>query len=277
MRDVAGEPGALPLLSHALAETYERREGPVLTAAGYRTVGGVQGAVARAADQVVDALPPEGLKAARELFLRLVIPTDTGDPIRQRVPHADLAVDAATASVLDALVASRLVITDQGTVEVAHEAVCRAWPRLHDWLDEDRDGIRIHQHLSRSAQEWEHSGREPSELYRNPRLAAALEWAAGDVELNPTELAFLDASAAQRDADEHAARDQLRRQQRTNRRLRGALAGVGVLLVLALIAGLVALRQRNRADSQSQRADADGAAERGGSGAPPASPPSPAS
>ena len=97
VRDVAGEPGALPLLSHALAETYERREGPVLTTAGYRAVGGVQGAVARAADEVVDSLPPEGRKAARDLFLRLVIPTETSDPIRQRVPRADLAVDPTTA------------------------------------------------------------------------------------------------------------------------------------------------------------------------------------
>ena len=147
VRDVAGEPGALPLLSHALAETYERREGPVLTTAGYRAVGGVQGAVARAADEVVDSLPPEGRKAARDLFMRLVIPTETSDPIRQRVPRADLAVDATTAGVLDALVASRLVIADQDTVEVAHEAVCRAWPRLRAWLDEDRDGLRLHRHL----------------------------------------------------------------------------------------------------------------------------------
>jgi hypothetical protein len=128
VRDVAGEPGALPLLSHALAETYERRDGPVLTASSYRAVGGVQGAVARAADEVVDSLPPEGVKAARDLFLRLVIPTNMSDPIRQRVPRVELAADATTTAVLDALVASRLVIADQDTVEVAHEAVCRAWP-----------------------------------------------------------------------------------------------------------------------------------------------------
>ena len=64
VRDVAGEPGALPLLSHALAETYERREGPVLTTAGYRAVGGVQGAVARAADEV-DRLAVAGRAARR--------------------------------------------------------------------------------------------------------------------------------------------------------------------------------------------------------------------
>jgi WD40 repeat protein/DNA-binding SARP family transcriptional activator len=263
VRDVLGEPGALPLLSHALAETFEQREGPVLTVAGYRTAGGVQGAVARAADTVVDSLPPAGRRVAKDLFLRLVTATDLTEPVRQRIPRAALADDPNTEAVLDALVRTRLVIADAGTVQVAHEAVCRAWPRLRDWLDEDRDGIRIHQHLTRAAQDWEQSGREPSELYRGARLAASLEWAAGGSDLNPTEHAFLDASAAQRDADTRAAQDQLRQQQRTNRHLRGALAGVGVVLVLALVAGLIAWRQRDRADaqadlaqSQADRADA---------------------
>jgi DNA-binding SARP family transcriptional activator/WD40 repeat protein len=249
--DVAGQPGALPLLSHALAETYERREGPVLTTAGYRAVGGVQGAVARAADEVIDSLPPDGRRVARDLFLRLVTAPETSDPVRQRIPRAALTADPATEAVLDALVRTRLVIADAETVEVAHEAVCRAWPRLRDWIDEDRDGIRTHQHLTRSAQDWEQSARESSELYRGARLAAALEWAGGGIELNPSERDFLDASATQRDAEERAAHDQLRRQQRVNRRLRTALAGVGVVLVLALVAGVVAWRQRDRADAQA--------------------------
>ena len=168
VRDVAGEPGALPLLSHALAETYERREGPVLTTGGYRAVGGVQGAVARAADEVIDGLPPAGRRAARDLFLRLVSVTETSDPVRQRVPRAALAGDPTSEAVLDALVGARLVIADQDSVEIAHEAVCRAWPRLRAWLDEDRDGHRLHRHLALAAQEWEQSMRDPSELYRGP-------------------------------------------------------------------------------------------------------------
>ena len=224
VRDVAGEPGALPLLSHALAETYERREGPVLTTAGYRAVGGVHGAVARAADEVVDSLPPEGRKAARDLFMRLVIPTEISDPIRQRVPRADLAIDPTTAGVLDALVASRLVIADQDTVEVAHEAVCRAWPRLRAWLDEDRDGLRLHRHLAQASREWEQSGRDPSELYRGPRLVAALDWTRrDDIDLNESERAFLAASTPAEMPSNSTARRRIRR-------LRAALVGVAVLL-----------------------------------------------
>ena len=46
IRDVAGEPGSLPLLSHALYETWLRREHRTLTVAGYRACGGVRGAIA---------------------------------------------------------------------------------------------------------------------------------------------------------------------------------------------------------------------------------------
>ncbi|HEX5997296.1 MAG TPA: BTAD domain-containing putative transcriptional regulator, partial [Jiangellales bacterium] len=250
IRDVAGQPGALPLLSHALAETFERREGPVLTAAGYAAVGGVHGAVARAADQVVDSLPPAGRKAAREVFLRLVIPTDAGEPMRQRVPRAALAVDPTIEQVLDALVQSRLVIADEETVEVAHEAVCRAWPRLRAWLDEDRDGLRIHQHLAQSAREWNHTARDPSELYRGARLVAATDWAAReDGVLNHLERAFLAASSARRHEEQHETRRRIRR-------LRAAVGGVGLLLVLALVAGLLAVQGDRNASRQRDAARA---------------------
>jgi WD40 repeat protein len=250
VRDVAGQPGALPLLSHALTETYGRREGPVLTTAGYRAVGGVQGAVARAADAVIDSLPPAGRRAARDLFLRLVTVTETSDPVRQRVPRATLTEDPTTEAVLDALVGSRLVIADHYTVEIAHEAVCRAWPRLRAWLDEDRDGHRLHRHLALAAGEWEQSGRDPSELYRGPRLATALDWAArDDPPLNVAERAFLSASTERRDAEQHEARRRIRR-------LRAALVAVAVLLVLAVTAGLLAVRSDQAARDQRDTAQA---------------------
>ena len=251
VRDVAGQPGALPLLSHALVETYERREGSVLTTAGYRAVGGVHGAVARAADSVVDSMGPDGRRAARDLFLRLVTVTEASDPVRQRVPRAALASDPTSEAVLDALVGSRLVIADQDTVEIAHEAVCRAWPRLQAWLDEDRDGHRLHRHLALAAQEWDRAGRDPGELYRGPRLVTALDWAAKDNNvLNESERAFLTASTARRDAEHHEAR-------RRVQRLRAALAGVGLLLVAALVAGMLAVRSDREARDQRDTAQLD--------------------
>ena len=87
----------------------------------------------------------------------------------------------------------RLVTIGEGEVEVAHEALLREWPRLRRWLEQDTDGRRLHQHLRAAAREWDAGGRDPGELYRGARLAAAVEWsAAHEPELNASERAFLD-------------------------------------------------------------------------------------
>ena len=85
VRDCEGEPGALPLLSHALAETWRRRDGHVLTVEGYRATGGIRGAVARSADRLYDSLPAEQRAELRGVLLRLVAPSPDGDPVRSRV------------------------------------------------------------------------------------------------------------------------------------------------------------------------------------------------
>src|SRR5262249_57971463 len=102
--------------------------------------------------------------------------------------------DESVARVLAALVEQRLLVADDGTVELVHEALLERWPRLAEWLEEDAQGRRLHRHLTRAASEWEARGRDPSELYRGARLAAMLEWAdaAGDdAGLNRLERKFL--------------------------------------------------------------------------------------
>ena len=66
-----GGPGSLPLVSHALLETWNRRRGGVLTLAAYNAAGGVHGAIARTAQRVYEGLDPNGQRVARRLFLRL--------------------------------------------------------------------------------------------------------------------------------------------------------------------------------------------------------------
>ena len=251
----SGEPGALPLLSHALAETFEQREGPVLTVAGYGAVGGVRGAVARAADAVVDSLPRPGRRAAKDLFLRLVTATDLTEPVRQRVPRTALAADPATEAVLDALVRTRLVISDQDTVEVAHEAVCRAWPRLRDWLDEDRDSLRIDQHLHPCRRVGPVRPPTRRALPRRPPVPPSTG-PPRDTDLNAFEQAFLDASVAHRDAAEQDVLIRVRRQAVVNRRLRTLLVAVGCGVLAALVAGVFAWRQTDRARQAEATADA---------------------
>ena len=70
-RDVGGEPGALPLLSHALLEMWSRREGRTLTIEGYRAGGGVAAAIGRTAEAVYEGFTPREQEIARRVFLRL--------------------------------------------------------------------------------------------------------------------------------------------------------------------------------------------------------------
>jgi len=254
LRDVAAEPGALPLLSHALRATWERRDGRTLTVEGYRASGGVGSAIARTADAVLDALPEAQQQLTRSVFLRM---TELGDDIqdtRRRVSIEELVPDGAheetVHALLERLAEARLVMLDESSAEVAHEALIREWPRLRGWLDEDRAGIRLHRQLSQAARLWDKGGREPTDVYRGARLAGAVELAqSGRVELNVGERAFLDASVAEVD---HERRAQLR----SNRRLRALLAASVLLLMIAVAAGALGLIQRNHARSAESAAKA---------------------
>jgi WD40 repeat protein/class 3 adenylate cyclase len=234
--DVAGEPGALPLLSHALLETFARRRGAELTLSGYAASGGVAGAIAQTADMVFQQLTQEQQGIARSIFLRLTELGEEGtQDTRRRAPPSELvrrAEDApAVETVVKTLADARLITTGEDTVEVAHEALIREWPALRGWLEEDREGLRTHRHLTETAQEWERLDREPGELYRGARLATASEWEEQHADLlNPLEREFL--AASQR----LAWSQEMERQRRRQRTIVGLAAALAITLVLALLA-----------------------------------------
>jgi WD40 repeat protein/DNA-binding SARP family transcriptional activator len=257
VRDVEGEPGALPLLSHALHRTWELREGRTLTVAGYRQTGGIREAVAQSAETVYEQVAAEDRPVLRDLMLRLVAPAGDGEPMRSRVPRRLLAADPQHDDLIERLVGARLVTSDDGVVELAHEALARAWPRLRGWLDDDVEGQRILRHLTASADSWDAMGRPDSELYRGVRLGEALEWRRRTgPDLTPVETAFLDSAAQAQEASQQHDRQQVRRQVRINRRLRVMLAGVAVLSVVAAGAGVEAVRSAREADRSAAAADA---------------------
>ncbi len=246
--EVEGQPGALPHLSHALRQTWERREGGVLTLDGYRATGGIRDAVARSAERVYEELSVGERPMLRDAMLRLVSPGPAGEPVRTRIPRRLLTADPQHDQVLERLVAARLVTSGDEVVELAHEALAQSWPRLQGWLDEDTEGLRILRHLSVAADTWEAMGRPDDELYRGTRLTRALEWQARSApDLAPAEAEFLAAGDRRARQEEQSAIAQATYHARVNRRLRGLLVGAALLLVLALVAGVLAMRQADRA------------------------------
>ena len=131
--DVEGRPGALPLLSTALLELWQHRDGRQLRMSAYEQAGGVQGAVARIAERAYERLEPERRAAARRVLLRLA---GDGD-VRRRVPLDELGDDG---EVLAVLADERLVTLGEDEVEVAHEALLREWPRLRELARRGRAG-----------------------------------------------------------------------------------------------------------------------------------------
>lgn len=211
------EPGALPLLEHALLETWQRRSGKTLTLEGYAAAGGVQGAIAQTAESVFHRLDPGQQILARRIFMRLTELGEGTQDTRRRATLLELTPDPAllpqVESLLKELADARLITLAEGTVEVAHEALIREWPALRTWLSEDREGLRLHRRLTESAQEWGRMNRDPGELYRGARLAQSLEWKAQpghQDELNTLEGEFLAASQAyaEQEAQEREAQRQ---------------------------------------------------------------------
>ncbi|NNN37034.1 WD40 repeat domain-containing protein [Streptomyces sp. S3(2020)] len=259
--DVAGEPGGLPLMAHALREVWRRRTGKTLTLAAYEAVGGVQGAVAHTAESVFTACTPAEALAVRALLLRLVNPGDGTEDTRRPLDRTELDADAdtATARVLEHLVGARLLTVDGDTVELAHEALITAWPRLHGWVDEDRDRLRLHRGLTEAACVWAELGRDAGALYRGVRLTEAREVfgegerRARQGELSRLERDFLAASVAAHEQSRRAGT-------RAARRLRALTGGLAVLLCLTVVAGATAWRQSDVSARQRDEAEARRAA-----------------
>ncbi|GGM41477.1 hypothetical protein GCM10012275_10600 [Longimycelium tulufanense] len=240
--EAAGRPGVLPLLSHALRETWARRRGTALTLTGYQATGGIPHALALTAERAYQDLTEHQREIARSLFLRAVAPGEGTEDTKRRIGLDELDTeDPDTAAVVEALAATRLLTVDTDTVELSHEALITSWPRLRRWVETNREGLRVHRRLTEAAQSWAATGQDAALLHRGSRLAAAQEWARD----NPTavtalERAFLDAS---RDVEQQRGR---------RRRL---LTVLGVLLVLLAVAtSVVAVHQRRMVEAQHRQA-----------------------
>ncbi|MGH3722089.1 MAG: helix-turn-helix domain-containing protein [Pseudonocardiaceae bacterium] len=246
--DAAGyDPGALPLLAHALRATWRGREGRTLTVAAYRRTGGIRRALDTTAENAYTQLGPAERRLARQVLLRLVSVSDQGGAgdTRRRCPRVRLveALPGSVDRVVEVFGRARLLTFDTTSVEITHEALLRAWPRLRRWIDTDRAGNLIRQELDAAATVWDREGRDPAGLYRGNRLEAARTWAASrssEGDLSPAASAFLTASTRQ----EHSAA----------RLRRTVLVVLSVLALVASGAAAVALHQTTAAHQERDTA-----------------------
>jgi WD40 repeat protein/energy-coupling factor transporter ATP-binding protein EcfA2 len=244
--DATGQPAVLPLLSHALLETWKRRYGTTLTLAAYEAAGGIQHALTRSAEATYNSLDLDQQRLARQLFQRLTALGDDTEDTKRRIRRDELDHDdPETATVLNTLAQARLITLDRDSVQLAHEALIRHWPRLRDWLAEDRDGLRIHRQLTDAAHTWQTLDRDPCALYRGTRLVRTKEWANASPPPNLTsrEREFLDTSLASQAAEQAMA-------QRRSRRLRQLVTLLTVLLLLTTSATVFAIRAQRMSAQQ---------------------------
>lgn len=267
VRDFSDQPGSLPLLQYALTVLFEKREGNLVTKDAYQSIGGVRGALGRQAEEVFAGLNNAGQNTARQLFLRLIALGEGIEDTRRRVLRSELesitkykhnenrSDTKEIETVVDAFGKSRLLTFDRDprtrapTVEIAHEALLRAWNRLRAWLAESREDLRIQRQLNLAAKEWVNARQDPSFLATGARLARFESLAAeSDLTFNDEERTYLNASIAERERRESERAAQQRRVLGLQRGLIGALI---VFLIVAVGLSIFAFAQRDEARTQA--------------------------
>ncbi len=244
--DVGNQPSALPLFQYALTELFDRRADDRLTAANYRAMGGVEGALSRRATDVYESFDADHQEVMRQLFLRLVTVGEHDEASRRRVPGSEITsldVDAvALHDVIDELGTHRLVsfdsdrLTGSPTIEVAHEALLEEWPTLNEWIEESRQDLLRHASLRVALSEWQLSDRHDDHLLDPKRLKPFDAWRhTTAIALNSGEVEFLAASRGQAEAVERAQELQRTQDRRSRRRLQS------IAVVLAASLGVAAL------------------------------------
>ncbi|WP_370943697.1 helix-turn-helix domain-containing protein [Amycolatopsis sp. cg5] len=250
--DATGQPGMLPLLSHALLETWKRRRGNALILSGYESTGGIERAVAQTSEHVFTTLSPAQQQVTRQIFLRLTALGEGTEDTKRRLSRDELDDDPDIDVALGKLADARLITLDEHGIDIAHEALIRSWPRLREWLTEDREALRVHRRLTEATEAWEALDHDSGSLYRGTRLAIAQDWVTThEGVLSKKERRFLDDSSAAETAERVATR-------KRTRRLRQLVALLAVLLLVAAGASAFAVNtsqtateERNTALSQN--------------------------
>ncbi|HTR50565.1 MAG TPA: protein kinase [Kofleriaceae bacterium] len=242
---LAATSGALPLLQFTASRLwdYRDRQRRVLTAASYSAMGGVAGALATHADEVLAAFSSPDQKIVRAIFQRLVTPERTRAVVETEELR-ELARDVDR--IVGRLVEERLLVVHtrgeaEGSVELVHESLIGSWPTLQRWLDEDHDDAAYVAQIRAAAKQWDQKGRPAGLLWRGEAMTEARLWRSRfHGELPAREREFLDAVFA---LDRRASRIR-----------RGIVIGTIALLTAIIVAGGVTLVQIQKAEHEAETA-----------------------
>jgi len=268
--DVQGEPGAMPLLQHALLEMWKRRHGRWLRCSEYQAIGGVNMAIAQTADDFYNTLSPPEQDQVKNIFIRLTrldenaLEGEKRRDTRRRVWLDELVPAggdlASTKQLVQQLAGegARLVVTsvdessDREEVEVAHEALIRYWPRLLKWLDENRINLQLRETIRQAALDWEKEQKDENYLvHRGGRLEDAQVLAKHTSFLNQLEADYVTACMELRQ------RQQKEKEARRRREIRiawGVACGSVVGLIVTASLGFMALSEKHQAEKTKAEA-----------------------
>ncbi|MEW6733195.1 MAG: protein kinase [Acidobacteriota bacterium] len=241
VKEIADQPGALPLLAFTVARLWEFRDRHFkkLLRQTYQAMGGVGGALAQHAEATLMSMTQQEQSVVRETFRQLI----TSEGTRAFLPLDELTVTLGNRMVVEKLISARLLVVSEGEqgrerIEIAHEALITAWPRLIKWRQEDRESVRLRDQLRSAANQWHERGRPQGLLWRDEALIEYRIWRASyPGKITEIEAAFANASLA----------DAVRIQRRRNL--------FAVLLFIILATGLLVLAwQRNETEKNAQQA-----------------------
>ena len=252
LRDAAADhPEVLPLLQFTLEELYQRRtEDGMLTLQAYRDLGGVEGSLAQRAETVFKDLPDDVEEELPKVLNALVtIERDGYEQVgRKRVPWSDVTAGKSH-SLVQTFVENRLFVTelaDDGSavVTVAHEALLWHWPRVKEWVAQNRENLRIRYRIAAATERWLAESR-PTDLLlpAGKPLVEAESLLEQDLKLTDAEGEYIDASLA--------------KERRFRRLKRGVFAALAVLSMVAATSAYFATEQRDLANQARSRAEVE--------------------
>ena len=237
--DLGNQPGRLPLLEFTLSLLWEKHDKWYLTHKAYEEIGGLEKALAKYADGVLNPLSAADKEKAERIFIQLIRPGEGTEDTKRKATRGEVGED--NWDLVEFLANHRLLVTGwdesgkQETVEIIHEALIREWGMLREWIKRNREFRIWQERLKPDVRQWENKKYDAQSLLQGTRLAIALDWLKQRAdELTSLEQDFISASVKHRDKERSK---QKRRRQLTVSGL------VGGLMLVSTFAGISEIRR----------------------------------